>query len=346
LALLFLARWNDDKKHSSAIIFIVFFALSIFSKEDFILPPLLLLGWYIAKDGEWKHQMQSHKWLISATIILLLFFLAFNKILIPGRSYMDPVAAAKSPYFMTLNPVSVAKVAFHYLAQVGTQLELLNILYVAVTIFALVTGRKVRETILVALIVASLMAPYLIMPNHIFSYYGLKWWVWESLVPFVLLQIVFAKRGKLVSGLVGALLFALVLVNIVQHRGMNWNISNYVRARFVQSENLRDSIISNRDAINAAKQVAVTGIGPGQIDQTPWQGNGETEFFLRDDLKLSTQWIVFVKTGSPSYVIDASPGLDSTAKVIVKSFDDIQKYKYLPRFEVAADGHGSFAAAQ
>lgn len=166
LALVVLSRWDQNRTHSAAITFVSLYALSIFAKEDFILPPIFLLGWYLLKDGEWRRQLSDHKWLLSSVAFLLVFFVVFNKFIIPGRSFIDPVDKAKSPYFMTLNPISMAKVAFYYFVDEGRHIRVLSAFYAVATLAALALEKKWKETLLVVLIVSGLMAPYLIMPNQ------------------------------------------------------------------------------------------------------------------------------------------------------------------------------------
>ncbi|WP_162098779.1 hypothetical protein, partial [Rhodanobacter fulvus] len=104
----------------------------------------------------------------------------------------------------------------------------------------------------------------------------------------------------------------------------------------------------NRQLINAQKQVAVVGIGAGEIEQSPWQGNGQTAFFLRGDFGLNPKWIVFVRTSDPSYVVsDESPmDLDRAPEVMVKSIDEIDRYKHIPRLVFGSDGNGEFIESQ
>lgn len=348
LALVILSRWDRNRTNSAATFFVSLYALSIFAKEDFILPPLILLGWYMFRDGDWKRQLSAHKWLLSSMTFLLIFFVVFNKLIIPGRSFIDSVDKAKSPYFMTLNPISMAKVAFSYFVDEGRHIRVLSAFYAVCTLTALALGKKWKETLLVALIVAGLMAPYLIMPNHKFSYYGIKWWAWQAIASLVLIQIIFTKREAIVTALIGAIVLMPALINLSRHRGTAWNQSAYVRDRFAKSKNIQRTLLANRSAINAQKRVAVTGIGPGEIEQSPWQGNGETGFFLRGDLDLDPKWIVFVKSADPSYAIrnNTQTDLNSAPEVTVQNIDEIGLYENLPRLVFGPDGNGRFIAQQ
>jgi hypothetical protein len=335
-ALIFLVRWERNRECSSATMFILFYLLSIFAKEDFILPPLFLLGWYLVKNGDWKRQITAHVWFLFTIISVLIMFLIYNEFIIVGRSYMDPVNDTGHPYFMTLNPISVAKVIYHYIAGVGLHTKLLNLLYLVTTLTVLIRRKNEREVLLITLIILGMMAPYSIMPNHEFTYYGLKWWVWQALTSLALVQIICIQRATMVTGLFGVLILLLVLGNI------NRNPIQFWLNRFAISENIQNTLASNRKELNAQKQVAVIGIGPGQIVNSPWEKNGELEFFLREDLKLDTQWIVFVKSEDYRYIIDDKihSGSNSKSKVIVKDIRDIHKFDNISRLVFGPDGHG------
>lgn len=348
LALIALSLWDRNRKSSTAAIFVLLYALSIFAKEDFILPPIFLLGWYIYRDVEWKKKLYAHRWLLSSTALLLIFFVAFNKLIIPGRSFIDPIEHAKSPYFMTLNPFSMAKVALLYFLDEGRHIRVLSVFYVTTTLASLVFLKKWKETLLIALIIGGLMAPYLIMPNHMFPYYAIKWWVWQTIFSLLFIQIIFVKKEAIVVTLIGVAALAPALINLTRHKGITWNQSAYFRDRFTKSENVQKTLLNNRQLINAQKQVAVVGIGAGEIEQSPWQGNGQTAFFLRGDFGLNPKWIVFVRTSDPSYVVsDESPmDLDRAPEVMVKSIDEIDRYKHIPRLVFGSDGNGEFIESQ
>lgn len=348
-ALIFLARWDRDRRNSSAIIFCTFYAFSVFAKEDFLLPPLFILGWYVVRDGDWKARVMAYKWIFFAVFSILLFFLIFNKLMIPGRSFISPVKLPSSPYFMTLAPQSIIKVVSHYSVGIGSNIKYIFILYVATSSIALLFQKKWKETLLIALIVAGLVAPYAIMPNHIFSYYSQKWLVWQALTAVALIQILFTRKyfATATSCMVATAILAPTLVGIYQRDDKLWFQAAYFRGNFATSHNIRNTLVRNREAINAHKQIAVVGIGPGQISQSPWQGNGETAFYLSGDLKLSPQWVLFVKSEGPGYESDkdAPDGHYVTSKIIVRNIAEIDDYKTIPRLVFEKDGNGRFIDA-
>jgi len=347
LSMAFLARWNGDKKNINAILFLGFYSISIYAKEDFILPPVLLLGWYIVKDGSWKSQLNAYKWLAVTVVAILVGFLAFNKLVIPGRSYMDPESASNSPYFMTLNPVSLVKVFLYYTTGVGLHITILTIFYLTASVIAILRRTKIKETIFVVLIVGSLMAPYLIMPNHLFPYYGINWWAWQCIVPFALLKVIFPRASTALAITAGICILVPGINGILHHRSTDWHQSYYLRTKFAISNNIRETLIKHRKELNRERLVGVIGLGPTQIDQSPWQGNGETAFYLKDDLGIASQWIVFVKSGGADYVINGVPVKTvehntDTPNVYVEGVEGLSQHKDLPLLVFHPDGTGTF----
>jgi hypothetical protein len=349
LAMLFLMRWERSRGKRSAVAFLGCYLASILAKEDFILPPLFLLAWYIVRNGDWKAQVLARKWVLIAMFGCLAFFLVFNKAIIPGRAYIEPVNRASSPYFMTLAPASVIGVLKYYITDCGRRVELIFMLYALTSVAAVLLRRHWKETILVAMIVAGLLAPYLIMPNHLYSYYSEKWLAWQTITSLVILQVISGKRRHLAvaaSCLVGAAILVPTLIGVYGHHDALWFRAGYYRGIFSVSRNVHDTLAANREAINRHPRVAVLGVGPGQIEHSPWQGNGETAFYLSGDLKLSPQWIVFVKSDGPGYRVDnfVRPELAPQSRVIVKDIKELDHYRNLPALVFQKDGSGSLVA--
>lgn len=347
LSLVFLTSWEGNRKNINAALFLGFYSLSIFAKEDFILPPIFLLGWYIARDSGWKSRFIAHKWLVAAIVAILIVFLAFNKLMLPSRSYMDPQSAANSPYFMTLNPVSLIKVLLYYTTGVGLHIIILTIFYLLASIVAISTGTKIRETIFVGLTIGGLMAPYMIMPNHLFPYYGINWWAWQCIISFALFKIIFPRANTALATAAGACIIVPIINGVLHQRSAGWHQSSYLRTKFAISNNIRETLIRYRKELNREKIVGVVGVGPTQIDQSPWQANGETAFYLKNDLGVTSQWIVFVKSGSADYVIDEAPvktveRYADTPNVYVEGVGGLSQHKDLPLLLFHPDGTGTF----
>jgi hypothetical protein len=163
----------------------------------------------------------------------------------------------------------------------------------------------------------------------------------------VILQAIFGARrhiGIAVTCLVGAAILAPTFIGIYRHDDPIWHTSNYYRNRFAVSRNLHQALLENRDELNKFKRVVVLGVGPGQLEQSPWQRNGETAFYLKNDLHLSPQWIVLVQSDGPSYRMDqeVQPEYSPSLPVIVRNIRDLNKYRDLASLIVQTDGHAQF----
>lgn len=338
LSLLFIVRWHDRDNRRAAILAVVFYCLSIFSKEDFLIPPLVLLGWYLAK-GNFQSNIRKHRWLIVSMIASLAFFFWFNEKLIPGRAFIDPVPKAESPYFMTLAPSSVFRVGVYYAFGCGMHAALLSCVFIAVAGTSVVMRAYWRQTLVVLLAIGGMMGPYLIMPNHVFSYYALNWTALEAIVSLLLLQF-FLNRLWFLAPVFSLIVLAPNIHQLFQSRSETWYMAAYFRSTFTVSENIYRSLEANKVELNKIPVVGVTGVGAGALGQTPWQGNGETSFYFSSDLGLSPDWIVFVKSPTPNYL----PGGPTRAKegrpkVWVKNVSDIRSTN-IPLLEFDNTGIG------
>jgi hypothetical protein len=348
LSLVFICSWIRSRTTTSAFAFLICYALSIFSKEDFILPPLLLLGWHVLREGDWRAQIVQHKRLLIAITLILVGFLVFNKFLLPSRSYMDPAKSINAPYYMTLEPSSLFHVAIAYTFGLGLQIKILTILYAGALLAGVVLIKRAKEMALAFLMMGAFMAPYLIMPNHVFAYYALNWQAWQCVFFIALIQLISPRAWAQIGG--ASLTMALVLVpsiyGILRHQSIGWYQANYLRSKFSIGDNVRATLSRYRETINRQKEVGLVGIGPEGIAQSPWQNNGETAFYLESDFGLKATWLVFVKSSDRSYVIGApttkSSSLLTGPNVLVKDIKSIDQYKNIPLIVFDPDGNGRF----
>jgi hypothetical protein len=346
LSLLVLMRWDRDRKHIQAAGFFFLYALSIFSKEDFALPPLLLLGWMLVRNGNILDQVRTYKYMLISAGAVLLFFLIYNEWLIKGHAFIDPVNVHGSPYFMSLSPSSLFRVAKRYIVGFDDTLAAIFIVYVLAAVALFISGKHRRENILVALIIGGLMAPYLIMPNHVFDYYATKWIAWQIMLVPVAIKLICPQRTiatALTAGLAAAA-FSLTILGIMQHRAYQYYQSAYLRTHFNISRNMKETLERNRLALNAYDTVAITGIARKDIGYTPWQNNGEFSSYLTRNLGLDSNWILYVPSASPSVHSSKDSAGESTrkmtGKVQVESLARLNARTDLPVLAFNKDGTG------
>lgn len=342
LSLYMLARWQEDGRTRNAVASLALYAAAIFSKEDYILPQILLLGWYLTANPPTSLENRRYWKMLAAFVAIVAGFLVFNMLLTTSRSFISPEADASSPYYMTLAPASMLKSAMYYWTATGYGAKAIAAGYAACSLIALVHRRYWKETILVALIVFGLMGPYLIMPNHNYTYYGQKWLVWQALAVVATIQIAVARRRALVGAL-SLLACAAIVVptasGYVDRTDRYYHMGRFIRGSFDVSRNMLASLEANREQLNRQQVVAVLGIGPAQLQHSPWQGNGETAFFLTGDLGLETAWVLYTREFSNAYRASAD-----NPRLVVKNIEAFDSGTEPMVLAFDADGHGSLVA--
>lgn len=298
-SMLALFQWRKNRLPRWLVMFFLLYCLSVLAKEDFALPPLILLGWLIIEDGiRWQQivkKAQEYRPILAGLAVFTVFFWIFNKYIILDRSFVSPVAIVDSPYWVSLHPADLVEAAKRYTAGLNKNAIMILLAYVLASSAALLLRRRWRETLIVFLMVLGLMAPYLVMPNHVFGYYAVKWLVVEALTFVALVQLIFNSQlvATLVAVVGSTLLVAPVVSGVQEKKHRVWHVSNYFRDRISISENIHKTLATLREDLNQEARVGVIGMGPGQIDQSPWWNGGESHFYLSGDLQLKPQWILF-----------------------------------------------------
>lgn len=346
LSMLLLLRWDRARDTRSAIGFLLAYGLSVFAKEDFALPPLFLLTWIVLRPGiqggSFAAGVRNHRWLVLATASLLLVFVAFNKLLVADRAFIEPTADPASPYFMSLAPSSLLKVASHYTFNLGSSVSVLFYAHSTLTLAALTFSDRRAEAALIACMVGGLMAPYLIMPNHIFGYYSIKWFAIQAITAVALLRLLLPSAALASAvAVAGALWLVTPTLKAIDARThLMWHQANFLRHHFSVSGRLYQTLVRHREALNRFERVGVLGIGVGGIVHTPWQSNGETAFFLSGDLDLSPDWVLFLQQDGASY---SAPGRSASSEplVITRKLSDLKSNGDLPLMLIQKDGSGT-----
>ena len=276
------------------------FCLSIFAKENYILPVLVLNCYFFSKNFSKKNG-----WLawggLGVGLITLLGQVAF---LVRRPVYSDTVTPT-SPYWVNLAPDSIFK---NFLIYLDTTLASypLKIAFVAALLYIVFFRRKLKDYFIVAVIIA-LFCPYLILPNHIYSFYAIDWLPWIIGFTLVLLpddikfpafsltgqNPQFRKWGKALAGLLlPVLITATGTASNLQTREQTWN---YYLNMSTYNSNLVHSLQQARPQFGEADVIGVSGIH----DFTPWLNNdGE---YLNRNLGFKNSWVLFVPGNDPFY---------------------------------------------
>jgi hypothetical protein len=154
-------------------------ALSFWSKEDFILPTIVVAV-YLACEARWKSSAERPvqvRWTVLAGGIVLLAMLlgVYNRF---GHSAFTQAGAG--PYKADFGPVSVLHMAANYLFM-SPVAGMAAALQASTLIWNVLTPTPVRwmRLLLVQALIVLFALPYCFLPNHIALYYDFNWTVWQ-----------------------------------------------------------------------------------------------------------------------------------------------------------------------
>jgi hypothetical protein len=342
LALVALVRWDDKRTTGAAVAAIAAFAACVFAKEDFLLPPVLLLGWFALRDGVLASRA---RWIpmLAALGAVFVAFIVFNRLILPGRSFIESIPDPTSHYYMSSDPVVMLRTGWNYATGRGWQTMALFALWIGTTLLAFTLRMRWKEAIFLGLVVGGLMGPYVIMPNHQFALYAVKWQPWQALGGLLLLQCIATERGMRARVATATSLFLVAcvttwtLVGIARHHDLLYHQARSLQNGYAVSARLHASLERERDALNRLPVVAVIGVGPGRMPLSPWHNQGETDFWFVDDLDLQSRWVVYVGAPGDAYPLGSR---GEPHRVTVRTLADLPRDAPTHAFVVARNGEG------
>lgn len=302
-----------------------FYALSVFSKEDFVLPPLLFIVYFILKlyfpvfEGRAKNTVdtdRARKWV--AIVALLLTSIAFLSILY-SVIFRNPFVAGavgdlsgNSPYAVVVSPkvflASLIKLTFEY-APVSTGACIGALIFVGVF-----SQTRRFESAIIFLVVFSLILPYALIPNRSLPYRAFGWlpWFYATFVVFLSLLLggEFRKWVKdEVARFLAGFLFLLCTLLLYMNRDSVLSVANWYALN--QDINLRmlNTLQYHKDILDNEMLVGVVGVS----GLSPWSNSNGA--FLKNKLGLSNRWVVFVDGSSIYYRVADFQG-DSYINVV------------------------------
>ncbi|HEY4528842.1 MAG TPA: hypothetical protein VIG97_00725 [Luteimonas sp.] len=285
---------------------------SAFAKEDFLLPPLLLLALLWVSDravpgeaGRAAGAALSRR----ARLVVSALFVAVPALAM-GWSALDRnpfVAGLFSPetsspsYAVELAPASLVDAfATLFIGYTGVATLLAAL---AVLVLFLLPEMRLRLLWLVATIVA-LALPYAVIPHNMPGYRAYAWLPWMAAVIGVALSVAEARwagRTRRARALPMLAALAVAAVAAVAHHGARMELALRYAAGEAVNRRMLDVAEAHREAIAAAPVVGLVGLdGP-----SPWCGNGT--LYLRYKRGFTQQWVVFADGPTPCYQV-ATPG--------------------------------------
>lgn len=326
LALLCIHRgMTGERRNSVLALGVVFYAVSIFCKEDFVLPVFMLIGFYLT-GRDTRLRRRAALALGGAAACLLLLF-CYNS----GIANSFTKLATSGPYQTRLAPIELVSTFFRYLT-LTRYLVAVSIILVVTAVATAVTSRESRRPILLALLMTgSLIAPYSVLPNHIAPYYPYGWLAWMAGVIGICLTILAARSSR-------APLYAsyaiLAVVAVWQTQSERVMIVHWYAQESNRNERITRTLVANRAALAHFELVGVVGIA----GLSPWaHSSGD---YLRTRLHLDNRWIVFVPGNDMFYSLDETGPGSSDESVQVRSLTEIARWPELPLLVFDETGSG------
>jgi len=177
LALLALFIGWRDNKYFLYILSGFFYTLSAFSKEDFLLPGLILGLYLFAISFINQDKNKKILFLVGYFILTIIAVFSYNKYVV--HSVFTADAGNSSDYTTKFSLASIIHVMRYYLvsASVGYAGLLSGFVLVASLISLFYTNNKEFKLKLVVwgAMAVSLVMPYTVLPKHLFAFYMYNW---------------------------------------------------------------------------------------------------------------------------------------------------------------------------
>ena len=328
-----MAAWQTSRR-ALMVIAVVLYGLSVFAKEDYILPPLILVLGLATPFFESRLPRWRLLALFSVMSAVALASAAYSFALHSRFSGLGSTATG-GPYDVIIDAFSVLTTLRHL--TVGL-VPLESAGAAAGLILAWSLQPKWRPAlILMLLITASLVAPYALIPHNLPAYRVFGWLPWLAGFIATGVMSVALRLNRYNVGMLAATAFAIVVaVGSMRYYGQERNIlSEWYLTEEAKQEKMVNFVVSNRDRLESEKVVGITGLEY----LSPWSNNDGK--YLQRRLGLRNEWVVFVPGESLFYQF----GTEKTDSLInVRPASDVcERAMTVVHFE--RDGTGSFATA-
>jgi len=287
----FLRSFNQANWHKGAFIAGVFLTLlSLSSKEDFFLPIFLLCLYFAGAKN------QSVKGRARLALCLVLFLgvcifveqrLVLNSVFLSGQAF---------PYRIVTSWHSILKTAWNYLGSTPGSLITLAVQIASFGLGLFFRTSSWSRLVFLQILIISLVAPFTLLPNHIYQYYSLNWIAWQCGSCLVLENVLEGHGGAMPLQirqwfLPSILLLLLPAVVWLTNEQRSFFIERYAQWSGINKRTLR-TLKTNRDLL--AKYQAVAVIGAPVI--SAWAGNDGS--FLERFYDLHCRWVVFITSSA------------------------------------------------
>lgn len=297
-------------------------ALSFWSKEDFILPTILV-SFYFACEAKWTSSKSRRWFLLAGGIMLLGVLLAvYNR---TGRSLYTE---GSGNYQRDFNPLSIYRsgIAYLFMSPVA---GIAAALQASMPVWNLIAPKPVRWTrfLLVQVLILLCLLPYCLIPRHTAFYYVFNWVVWQIGAALILLWNVSDRTS--VRWAVAAI--AVMCVAVGQTARVN--IGNWYRNAGQVNRTVVATLLKNAEAMRPFEAVVIEG--------APYLGPFESDGrFLSLRYGLDHEWIVRVPKDSDTYRTNQQLGVQIDGRVRTVAMEEVARPAGVPVLRLSPDGTG------
>lgn len=316
LALIALLHVRRTPSFSNNAIAVVAYGLSVFSKEDFLLPPLLLLAYFgaelcyprmhIAADDVIRQEHEKQWWgkislwfiaLAGASVLFSLLvrspFLA-GAVGQVGNSAHYAVSFDPSVLLAAFLKLTIMYSPWHTIAGVSSIIAL-----------SIAWKKRRRKLILLAAIVFCLILPYALISNHVFPYRVFAWLPWLSAPVVIVTALLWHGEIAMFSSRKTAKVFASILFLVpfligYLDRIPRLRVADWYASAQQSNKQMIDSIVANKALLDKEEVVGVIGVE----GLSPWSNNDGA--YLQKKLGFGQPWIVFVDKSTMFFTIRES----------------------------------------
>jgi len=297
-------------------------ALSFWSKEDFILPTILLASYFA---WEARGTARGNRWFaLAAGVLLLAALLALY-----NRSGHSPFTEGSTgTYKRDLSPLSIYRtgVLYLFMSPVAT---LATALQASMLIWNLIGPAPVRwmRLALVQVLILLLLLPYCALPQHTAFYYVFNWVVWQIGAALILLWSVSGRAA------VRWAVAAIAVLCIATGQPGRRNIAQWYRNAEQVNRNVLATLTKNADAMRPFQTVVIE----GAPFLSPFESDGR---FLSMRYGLDHDWMVRVPRDSDTYRTTEQLRAQTLGRVRTVAMEEVPRPAGAPVLRLSADGTG------
>lgn len=321
---------------------VITYGLSVFAKEDFLLPPLLLLAYFAAelyfpsmssvskatgdKTLEKKWCLKITLWFIALAGASILFSLLVRNPFLAGAVGQVGKAA---PYAVSFNPRVLTAAFLKLTVEYSPWHTVAGVL--AAIVLGVFWKERRRELLLLAIIIFSLIFPYALISNHNLPYRVFAWLPWLSALVVVGAPLLWRGEiaefsGRRTAKTIAFVLFLVPFLIGYLDRTPRLMVASWYESGQRLNKQMLDSLVANKALLNNEEVVGIVGVE----GLSPWSNTDGA--YLQKKLGFKNRWVVFVdkstmfftinESAAPAYVlVISSQRLCEKPRLLVMKFD-------------------------